>query len=167
MFKKFILVCAMITAITAAAQTDKANVSIDGAWIRATVAGQQGTGGFMKLTAHEDLRLVGVSTSATPVAEIHEMKMAANNVMAMRPIAGLDLPKGQTVELKPGGYHLMLMDLKQVLAQGSSIPLTLHFKDAKGRASKLDTVVTVGQTRPQAPAGEASPPLHAPMQHKH
>ena len=69
----------------------------------------------------------------------------------MRPVGVLDLPAGKTVELKPGGLHLMLMDLKQPIAKGGSIPLTLRFEDAKGVKSSLQVEVPVG-----APPGSAA-----------
>ena len=146
----------------AQAHADKAHVEVTDLWIRPTVAGQMGTGGFMKITAREDLQLVGISTPITKAAEVHEMRAskADPSVMEMRAIKSIALPKGQTVELKPGGYHLMLMDLKQVLANGSTVPLTLHFKDAKGAASKLDVTAAVGRAGLQAPAGAASQPVH-------
>lgn len=143
MFKKIILIASVLMAHSTFAHPDKAHVAVDGAWIRATVKGQMGTGGFMKLTAAEDLRLVKVSSPVAGVGEVHEMKMGANNVMEMRAITGLDLPKGKLVELKPGGYHVMLMDLKSTLTKDSAIPLTLYFKDKKGQESKLDLQVPV------------------------
>jgi copper(I)-binding protein len=83
------------------------------------------------------------------VAEIHEMKMDGN-VMKMRAIAGLDLPANQAVELKPGSYHLMLMDLKAPLMKDSSVALTLTFKDAKGVETKQQVSVPVSTGMPQA-----------------
>jgi copper(I)-binding protein len=71
------------------------------------------------------------------------MKMEGD-VMKMKAVAGgLDLPAGKTVELKPGGYHVMLMDLKAALPKDSTIPLTLVFKDAKGVESRLELKVPV------------------------
>jgi periplasmic copper chaperone A len=157
MLKKIIATFIFAAMSSAFAHADKAHVSVDGAWIRATVAGQKGTGGFMKLTAKEDLRLVRVSSPLATVAEIHEMKMTANNVMEMRPIEGLDLPKGKAVELKPGSFHVMLMDLKQTLAPDTTVPLTLYFKDKKGQESKLDLKMRVGL---QPNTGGASEPMH-------
>jgi copper(I)-binding protein len=147
------------------AHSDKAHVDVQDLWIRPTVEGQKGTGGFMKITAREDLQLVGVSTPITKAAEVHEMRpsKADADVMEMRAVAKIDLPKDKTIEFKPGGYHLMLMDLKQVLGSGSTIPLTLHFKDAKGKVSKLDVAAAVGRAGLQAPAGTAS----QPAMHKH
>jgi copper(I)-binding protein len=126
---------------------------VEGAWVRSSVPGQQGTGAFMKLTAEEPMQLVGASTPMAGVAEVHEMKMDGG-VMRMRAISKLDLPAGRTVELKPGGYHLMLLDLKQPLVQGSAVPLTLVFRNAKGIETKLELKVPVAvraQVAPQQP----------------
>ena len=124
------------------------NVSVQSAWARATVQGQKATGVFMTLTAKTDTRLVGVSTSVAGVAEVHEMKMD-NNVMQMRALPdGLALPAGKAVALQPGGYHVMLMDLKLPLQKDTTIPLTLRFKDAKGVESSLDIKLPVSQVAP-------------------
>jgi copper(I)-binding protein len=80
------------------------------------------------------------------------MKMEGD-VMRMRAISGLDLPAGQTVELKPGGYHVMLMDLKTALRKDSSVPLTLVFRDAKGVESSQEVSLPVLTS---APGGAAS-----------
>jgi copper(I)-binding protein len=126
-----------------------APVDVRDAWIRASVPGQSGTGAFMKLTAPSGARLVGASTPAAGVAGVHEMKMEGDT-MRMRGVASLELPPRQTVELKPGGYHIMLMDLKQPLATGTTVPLTLDFEDAKGHKSTLElkVPVQVGATTP-------------------
>ena len=124
------------------------NVSVQSAWARATVQGQKATGAFMTLTAKTATTLVGVSTSVAGVAEVHEMKMD-NNVMQMRALPdGLALPAGKAVALQPGGYHVMLMDLKLPLQKETTIPLTLRFKDAKGVESSLDIKVPVSQVAP-------------------
>jgi periplasmic copper chaperone A len=127
------------------------SVDVKDAWVRATVPGQMGTGAFMKITAREGTRLVGVSTPAAGVAELHEMKIDGD-IMKMRALPGLDLPAGKTVELKAGGNHVMMMDLKQALPKGSSVPMTLRFKDAQGTPSQLDLVVPVKATAPSAGA---------------
>jgi periplasmic copper chaperone A len=135
-----LLACGVIHAQT---------VEVKEAWVRATVPGQMGTGAFMKITAGQDTRLVGVSTPVAGVAELHEMKMEGD-IMRMRALPGLDLPAGKTVELKAGGNHLMMMDLKKPLPKGSSVPLTLRFKDAKGTESKIDVVVPVNAIAPSS-----------------
>ena len=131
------------------------NVEVTDAWVRTTVQGQSGTGAFMKLRARDGARLVGVSTPVAGIAEVHEMKMEGD-IMRMRAVPALDLPAGKTVELKPGGYHLMLMDLKGALPKEATVPLTLVFKDAKGVQSSLQLKVPVAAAPPQAQA-----------QHKH
>ncbi|CAG9177880.1 hypothetical protein LMG23992_03595 [Cupriavidus laharis] len=112
---------AMLASGAALAQVDVSN-----AWVRGTVPAQTASGAFMVLHAHENAKLVGVS-SPVAVAELHEMKMEGN-VMRMRQIQSLDLPKMQAVELKPGGYHVMLMDLKSQLKKGDTVPITLKIE---------------------------------------
>jgi len=124
-------------------------VAVKDAWARATVQGQTATGAFMKITAQESAKLVGADSPAAEVVEVHEMRLEGN-VMRMRAAPVIELPAGQTVELKPGGYHVMLMDLKAPLKAGSTLPLTLTFKDAKGVESKVQLQVPV---RMAAPAG--------------
>ena len=140
-----------------------APVAVDGAWARATVQGQKATGAFMRLTAKDGARLVRAESPAAGVVEVHEMKMEGN-VMKMRALPGLDLPAGQAVELKPGGYHVMLMDLKAPLAKGSSVPMTLVFQDAKGVQSQQQVQVPVAAS---APAGQAGQGMNAAPAHGH
>ena len=132
-----------------------AAVDVRDAWVRPTVPGQSGTGAFMKLNAPSGARLVGVSTSAAGIAEVHEMKMEGDTMRMREVKGGLTLPARQTVELKPSGYHVMLMDLKQPLPKGATVPMTLRFEDAKGVASTLAVQVPVG-----APEGTAAPAGH-------
>lgn len=129
-------------------------VEVKDAWARATVPGQTASGAFMKITAKEGAQLVGADSSAAEVVEVHEMRLEGN-VMRMRAAPVIDLPVGQTVELKPGGYHVMLMDLKAPLKAGSSLPLTLTFKNAKGVESKVQLQVPV---RTAAPTGGMQSP---------
>ena len=136
------------------------NVLVKDAWVRATVPGQQATGAFMKITTKDGGKLVSVSSPAAGVAEVHEMKMEGG-VMQMRAVAGgLDLPAGKTVELKPGGYHVMLMDLKAPLAVGTVIPLNLVVKTAKGE-TRIDMKVLVTGAAP-AGAQEMDHSAHKP-----
>ena len=130
-------------------------VEVSDAWVRATVQGQKGTGAFMSITAKDGAKLVGVSSPVAGVAEVHEMKMEGD-IMKMRALPALDLPAGQVVQLKPGGYHLMLMDLKQPLPKGSTVPLTLRLQDAQGVESRLEVSVPVSMAAPAAMAGNAA-----------
>ncbi len=116
----------LIAAITATviAVNAQAEVTVKDAWVRATVPQQKATGAFLQIQSSTDARLVEVQTSVAGMAEIHEMKME-NNVMRMRELAHLDLPAGKLVELKPGSFHLMLMELKAQIKPGDVIALTL------------------------------------------
>jgi periplasmic copper chaperone A len=138
---------------------------VEGAWVRTSVAGQQATGAFMKITAPETMQLVGVSSPVAGVAQVHEMKMDGD-VMTMRAISKLELPAGQTIELKPGGYHLMLLDLKQPLAVGSTVRLTLSFRTTTGTESRMELQVPVAA---RDPAGSAAAAKHGNklQGHKH
>ena len=146
------------------------SVEVKDAWVRATVPGQMGPGAFMKLTARDGTRLIGISTPVAGVAELHEMKMEGD-VMKMRALPMLDLPAGKTVELKAGGNHLMMMDLKQALPKGSTVPLTLRFKDAKGAESQLELTLPVSAVAPGAAAAMVRDKGHKPAaesgQHQH
>ncbi len=141
-------------------------VEVKDAWVRTTVQGQKATGAFMKITAKDGARLVGGSSPVAGVTEVHEMKMEGD-VMKMRAVSGgLDLPAGKTVELKPGGYHVMLMDLKTALKKDSTVPLTLVFKDAKGVESKVELKLPVAVTAPAAMMGDKAgmaEPGHKPV----
>ncbi|MEB2348499.1 MAG: copper chaperone PCu(A)C [Comamonadaceae bacterium] len=136
------------------ALAQEAPVEVSGAWVRATVPGQGGTGAYMTLQAPQDLQLVGVSTPVAGVAEVHEMKLEGNT-MHMSAIPALALPAHQRVALAPGGYHLMLMDLKQALAAGSTVALTLRLTDAKGAqfTRTLQVPVRTGASAGTTPPG--------------
>lgn len=137
------------------------NVDVKDAWVRTSVQGQKATGAFMRLTARDSVQLVGASSPVAGVVEVHEMKMDGG-IMRMSAVPVLDLPAGKTVELKPGSYHVMLMDLKATLVKDSTIPMTLSFKDAKGASSKLELKVPVLTA---APAGGMS--MEKAQDHKH
>ena len=119
------------------------SVEVKDAWVRTSVPGQKATGAFMKITAKDGARLVSVSSPVAGVSEVHEMKMEGD-VMKMRALAaGLELPAGKTVELKAGGYHVMLMDLKAALPKDSMVPMTLTFRDTKGVETKVELKLPV------------------------
>jgi copper(I)-binding protein len=144
----------------AAASTALAQVSVKDPWVRATVPAQKATGAFMELSAAQGARLVEARSPVAGVVEIHEMAMV-ENVMKMRAIPGLDLPPGKAVELKPGGYHVMLMDLKGQIKDGDTVPITLV---VEGRDKKRSTIELKAAARPLATApGSAA----AEKQHKH
>jgi copper(I)-binding protein len=118
-------------------------VTIKEPWVRGTVRGQKATGAFMQLTATESATLVSVESPVAGTVQIHEMQME-NDVMKMRAISRLDLPAGKAIELKPGGYHVMLMDLKQPLKKGEAVPISLRFE---GKDKTFKTIEIKAQVR--------------------
>ena len=112
-------------------------VKVEDPWVRGTVATQKASGAFMRLTPQRDARLVAASSPVAGVVEIHEMAME-KDIMKMRQIPGLDLAAGRTMDLKPGGYHVMLMELKGQLKGGDMVPITLVFEDADKRRFTQD-----------------------------
>ena len=105
-------------------QAMAANINVSDAWTRATMPGQQVGGGFLQIQSDADARLVGASSPVAQRVEVHEMSMDGD-VMRMREVKAITLPKGKTVSLEPGGFHLMLMNLKKPIAAGDVVPLTL------------------------------------------
>ena len=134
----FAAALAAALALPAAAQ-----IAVADAWVRGTVAGQKATGAFMHLTSLADMTLVAAASPMAKVVEIHEMKQEGG-VMKMNAVDRVALPAGKTVELKPGGFHVMLMDLAQPLKEGETVPLTLTFED---KAGKRQTVAVQAPVR--------------------
>lgn len=138
-------ITAALTALLAAPAF--AQVAVKDAWVRATVAGQKATGAFMQLTDAAGGRLVEARSGVAGVVELHEMSMEGST-MKMRAVPGIELPAGKTVELKPGGLHVMLMDLKQPLAAGDSVALTLI---VEGKDKKRETIEVKAAVRAPTP----------------
>jgi periplasmic copper chaperone A len=139
----------LAVALPAAAQ-----VTVSEPWARATVAGQKASGAYMQLTSATNAALVAVASPVAKIVEIHEMKMEAG-VMKMSAVEKLPLPAGTPVVLKPGGYHVMLMDLTRPLQQGESIPLTLTVADAAGRTQTIEVRASVRPMNAMAPTSRA------------
>ena len=140
--KRFIQLFCAICALCSLALTCNAyaEVTVQNAWVRATVPQQKAAGVFFDIQATENLQLVEAQTSVATSAELHEMKME-NDVMRMRPLEQLALPAGKKVNLKPGGYHLMLMGLKNQIKVGDVIPLRLMFQDKNKKQQFVDIKV--------------------------
>ncbi|TFY97836.1 copper chaperone PCu(A)C [Ramlibacter rhizophilus] len=145
----------------------QASLQVEAPWARLSVPGQQASGAFMRLTAAEPLSLVGARSPVAGRVEVHEMKMDGD-VMRMRPLTALPLPAGQAVELRPGGLHLMLLDLKAPLQAGTLVPLTLLLRDARGAEQQLALDVPVSARPPGAAGGaRVAPPADAHGGHGH
>ncbi len=114
---------------------------VEAAWARPTVAGQSAGGGFLKITGGSaNDRLIAASAGVAQAVELHTMAMDGN-VMRMRPIDAIDVPAGGTVELQPGGRHVMFMGLSQPLRAGTRFPLTLRFEKAGELQVEVDVAV--------------------------
>ena len=119
-------------------------------WTRATPPTAESGGGFLVLTNTGTTpdRLIAVKSPAADKVEIHEMKMDGN-VMRMRELEkGIEIPPGATVELKPGGFHIMFMGLKAPFAKDAKVPLTLVFE----KAGSIDVELQVAAMGAGAPA---------------
>lgn len=116
----------------------QAAVEVSNAWARATVAAQKAGGAYLDIRSAAAVRLVGAASPVAARTEIHNMTMEGG-VMKMFPVDGIDIAAGQTVRLAPGGYHVMLLDLKRQLKAGDRVPLTLTIE----RADKSRTTVEV------------------------
>ena len=131
----------IIAATLFAVPTVQAQVSVADPWVRATVSEQKTTGAFMKITSPVDAKLVDVRTTAAGRTEIHEMAMVGDT-MKMRQIPNLPLPAGATVELKPGGFHVMLFELAVQAKEGNTVPLTLVI-EAGGKQETVEVNAVV------------------------
>ena len=135
--KRSLILISALLALGAQAQT-----TVKDPWVRGTVAGQKATGMFAQVTSASGGKLVSATSPVAGVVEIHEMVMDGS-VMKMRAVTALELPAGKAVELKPGGYHVMLMDLKQDLKAGESVPVTLVIEGAGGKRESVEVKAPV------------------------
>jgi copper(I)-binding protein len=134
-----VLVAAAAASFAAAAA---AQVAVSDPWVRGTVPGQTTTGAFMQLKASADATLVGASSPVAQIVEIHQMK-TDGGMMKMSAIERLPVPAGKTVELAPGGYHVMLMGIAKPLKDGDTVPLTLTFEDKAGKKTNVEVKAPV------------------------
>lgn len=106
------------------------DLKIDHPWARATAPGQTAGGGFLKIiNAGKADKLVSASSDVSGTVELHTMEMSGD-VMKMRAVPNVPVPAGATVELKPGGLHVMFINLKAPLKEGTRFPLKLRFEQA-------------------------------------
>lgn len=133
-------------AAETAARTTR-SPAVTEAWARATVPGQPVAAAYMKINSPSHVTLVGIETDAAAQVQVHDMQMN-DGVMQMRRHDQLDIPTGKTIELAPGGMHLMLLGLKKPLKAGSQITVKMTFVDAE--KTKVISIVTV----PVRPLGQ-------------
>ena len=161
-----LLVLAAICAGPASAQQVKiGDLVLDHAWARATPGGAKVGGGYLTIENKGVTpdKLIGGSSPAAGKIEVHEMAMN-NGVATMRPVkGGLSIPPGQSVTLAPGGYHIMMMELKAPLKKGDKVPVTLAFEKA-GQVNVTLDIQDIGATGPTSgQKDDAMPGMQQPM----
>lgn len=118
-------------------------VTVDNAWVRLPVPGQSVAGVYMTLQSPVDAALVGVSSPVAGQAEVHQMGLDSAGIMHMQAVASLALPAGRPVRLAPGGYHIMLQQLRQPLHAGEKVPLELRIETADHQIEQVSVVADV------------------------
>jgi copper(I)-binding protein len=157
MFRALLVAIALAVPLPAVAQ-QAGDMQISGTWARATPKGAQVGGGYLKITntGKTPDRLIGGASAVADKFEVHEMSMNGS-VMKMRPVTtGLEIKPGETVEFKPGGYHVMFVGLKEPLAEGKPISATLIFE----KAGKVDVTFDV-----RGIGAQSAPASHGGMGH--
>jgi len=149
--KLLALAASLLVAGAAMAQTGA--IEIKDAWARATPGKAENGAAYLTIESPTADRLTGVSTPVAKTAELHMMTMEGG-VMKMRPLAGIDLPAGRPVTLKPGAMHIMLVGLKEKLRAGQSFPLTLQLEKGGTR----EVAVAVGKVGAMAPDSRGAHP---------
>jgi copper(I)-binding protein len=119
-----------------------AEVTARDAWVRGMVPAQTSTGAFMTLTSTVDARLVGVSTPAARMAEIHET-MVMGGANHMHEVEAIALPAGKPVSLAPGGHHVMLMGMARAVKPGETVPLVLTIEEKGGKRVSVEVKAEV------------------------
>jgi len=153
--KKLLSVLIVLCSLCASAM---AGVSVTAPWVRATVPAQKSSGAFMRVQSSTDARLVGVSSPVAAQVELHQMDMK-DGMMKMQQVDGIDLPAGKGVNLASGGYHVMLVGLKQQLKAGEAIDLTLQIEHPGKKRESITIKV------PVKPINFSAPDAGMPAQH--
>jgi periplasmic copper chaperone A len=149
LIKKLYCALAMLAIMLLACSKQAPEINIADNWVRANAEGQDVGAAYMTITSASDTSLIKVESSVTDSVEIHSMSMD-NGVMKMRMLEELDLKANTPNKLAPGGFHLMLFDLKKPLKAGETISFTLHFKNQDGKQSLVTVKSPVLAEKPSA-----------------
>jgi len=136
-----------IASILISACSKQDSIEIKNQWVRASNDGQDVSAAYMTIVSNEDTSLIAIDSDVADVIEIHSMSME-NGVMKMRMLDTLDLVAGKPTELSPGGFHLMLFDLKKPLAAGKEAHFTLHFKNKAGQEKTISVTSPIKAEAP-------------------
>jgi copper(I)-binding protein len=149
------------TALALASAAVHAQITVSEPWARATVPGMKATGAYLRIESKSDVRLVAAASPAAKIVEVHEMALV-DNVMRMRQVPAIPVAPGNPVELRPGGFHIMLIDLVKPLERGASVPLTLTFEHRDGRREEVKVKVEVRELAAGAPKNHGHGHGHGP-----
>lgn len=136
-----------IASILISACSKQDSIEIKNQWVRASNDGQDVSAAYMTIVSNEDTSLITIDSDVADVIEIHSMSME-NGVIKMRMLDTLDLVAGKPTELSPGGFHLMLFDLKKPLAAGKEAHFTLHFKNKAGQEKTISVTSPIKAEAP-------------------
>jgi len=136
----------LFVLVLAAGLAHAADVEVKTPWTRATVRLLKVSSAYMELKSAHGATLIGASSPVAGNVELHEMRMEGD-LMKMRAVPRLPLPAGKPVTLTPGGYHLMLYDLKQQLVEGTGVPIRLDFELAGGKRMSVEVMAEVRPLR--------------------
>ena len=140
---------AIVLTVMSSASSAQANVKVDplpivsDAWVKSTVPGGNVSAAYLRIHSRTSLRLVKVASPVAGIIEIHDMKMN-DGVMEMKALDAIDVPAGKSVELKPGGMHIMLMKVEKPINKGDKVPLVLTFEGA-GKNPLVVTLEAIAQ----------------------
>lgn len=136
-----------IASILISACSKQDSIEIKNQWVRASNDGQDVSAAYMTIVSNEDTSLITIDSDVADVIEIHSMSME-NGVMKMRMLDTLDLIADKPTELSPGGFHLMLFDLKKPLTAGKEAHFTLHFKNKAGQEKTISVTSPIKAEAP-------------------
>ncbi len=145
----------MVVVAASAVAHAQSMPQVSAAWVRGTVSGQSATGAFLAIESSEPVSLVGARSPIAASVQVHEMAMDGA-VMKMRPVAAVKVEPGRRLELKPGGYHIMMTGVRSTLRGGERVPLSLDFEGADGRRITVETQADVRDLGAAAPAAPAN-----------
>lgn len=131
------LLAATMTLGAQAQSPAKTEVKVFDVWARTTVPGASVSAAYMHIKSAKPMKLVKAESPVAGMTEIHQMSMK-DGVMSMSAVDAVDVPAGKLVDLKPGGLHVMLMQLKQPIKKGDEVPLKLTFEDAAKKTVVLE-----------------------------
>jgi periplasmic copper chaperone A len=131
------IVLAALAMLTLVALPVRADITIQDPWVRGTTPAQRATGAFMEIISAVPAAVISATSPVAGIVEIHAMK-TEDGIMKMRPLERLELPAGERVKLQPGGAHIMLMELREQLKPGASVPITLKVMGADGKARTVE-----------------------------